>query len=57
MTPPSGPVDESIDEYQEFDGKQCILDHDFSLLRFQVAQSNCPFSDKTAAFEGHDLRL
>ena len=33
VTPPGGPVDESIDEYQEFDGKQCILDHDYNLLQ------------------------
>ena len=33
MTPSSGPVDESIDEYKEFDGKQCILDHDYNLLQ------------------------
>ena len=35
VAPAGGPVDESIDENGDFDGENCILDSDFSILQHQ----------------------
>ena len=39
VAPPGGPVDQSIDEYRDFDGENCILDNDYSLLQHHFSSN------------------